>query len=102
MKFYCDVITRSGLQLINTLIDTLFCKLCTFLTQQRRRRKANDGCKRKLVGTVDESSTGQEIRKSDATVHTLGKIRWPAPSKTGSYGSPADEIWARLEILKAC
>ena len=33
--------------------------------------------KRKLDGTVDESSADQEIRKSDATAHNLQKI-WQA------------------------
>ena len=42
VKFYCDVITRSCLQLINTSIDTFFSKLCAFLVE-RRRRKASDG-----------------------------------------------------------
>ena len=32
VKFYCDVITKSRLQLINTLIDTFFSKLHAFLT----------------------------------------------------------------------
>ena len=40
-KVYCDVITRSRLQLINTLIDTFFSKLRAFLTGQKRR-KASD------------------------------------------------------------
>ena len=43
VKFYCDVITRSRLQLINTSIDTFFRELRTFLADQRRTRKANDG-----------------------------------------------------------
>ena len=72
--------------------------------------------KKKLDGAVDYSSESadQKIRKWDATVHNLGKIWRPAPSGTGSYsrlagwlaGWPsvplADEIWARLEIAKAC
>ena len=40
VKFYCDVITRSHLQFINT---TFFSKLHAFLAEQRRRRKASDG-----------------------------------------------------------
>ena len=33
-KVYCDVITRSRLQPINTLIDTFFSKLCVFLVKK--------------------------------------------------------------------
>ena len=42
VKFYCDVITRSHLHLINTSIDTFFTKLRVFLVEQRRRREAID------------------------------------------------------------
>ena len=52
-------------------------------------------------GAVDESSVDQEIRKYNAIVHNLWKIWKPAPSRTGSYGRQADEIWARYDILKA-
>ena len=38
-KFYCDVITGSYLQLINTSISTFFNKRCIFLTEQQRRRR---------------------------------------------------------------
>ena len=62
--------------------------------------------KKKLDGAVDESSVDQDFHKLGATVHNLWKIWRPAPSGTGSYGrqsgSLADEIWARLEFLKAC
>ena len=58
--------------------------------------------KRKPDGAVDESSVDQAIRKFDAIVHKLWKIWRPAPSGTWQSGSPADEIWARFEILKAC
>ena len=62
--------------------------------------------KRKLDGAVDESSTDQKIRKSDTTVHKLGKIWRLTPSGTWSYSRQAvwvvDKIWVRLEILKAC
>ena len=68
VKFYCDVITRSRLQFINTSIDTFFSELRAFLADQRRTRKANDG-KRKLDGAVNESSADRKIRKSGATVH---------------------------------
>ena len=44
-EVYCDIITRSRLQLVNTSIDSFFSKLCAFLTGQRRTRKANDGKK---------------------------------------------------------
>ena len=83
----------------------LFYKLRAFLTEQRRRRKANDGL-RKLGGAVDKSSADWEIHKSDVTVHNLCKIWRPAPSGTRSYvrqaGWQADEIRASLEILKLC
>ena len=58
--------------------------------------------KRKLDGAVEESSADREIRKSDMIVHNLWKIWRPKPSGTGSYGRQADEIWARLDMLKAC
>ena len=48
VKFYCGVITRSRLQLINTSIDTFFSKFCAFLVEQRKRKKV----KRKLDGTA--------------------------------------------------
>ena len=52
---------------------------------------------------MDISPPDQKIRKSDATVHNLGKIWRPAPSGTGSLaGSLAEEIWAKSEILKDC
>ena len=41
--FYCDIIARSRLHIINTLIDTFFIKLTAFLAEQRRSRKTNDG-----------------------------------------------------------
>ena len=62
--------------------------------------------KRKLDGALDESSADRDFCKPGVTVHNLLKIWRPALSGTGSYGRqssrPADEIWARLEILKAC
>ena len=69
VKFYCDVITRSRLQLINTSINTFFSKLCAFLVEQRRMKEGQWWLK---DGAVDESSADQEICKSGATVHT-----WP-------------------------
>ena len=62
-KVNYDVITRSHLQLINTLIDTFFSKLCAFSTDQRKEVKPMM-VKRKLNGTVDKSSADQKIRKS--------------------------------------
>ena len=56
-KFYCDLITRSHLQLIDTSIDTFFSKFRNFLAEQRRPMIV----KRKLDGAVDESSVDQEI-----------------------------------------
>ena len=81
---YCDVITRSRLQPINTLIDTFFSKLHAFLVEQRRRKKTNDGSY--VDGAVDKSSGDQEICKSNVIVHNLWKIWKPASSGTGSYG----------------
>ena len=67
-KFFLDIITTSSFQLINTLIDTFFSKLNAFLTEQKREgRPMMD--KKKLDGTMDESSAEQHIRKSDAIVH---------------------------------
>ena len=48
VKFYCDVIARSHLQLINTLFDTFFSKIRAFLAEQRRPMMV----KRKLDGAV--------------------------------------------------
>ena len=45
--------------------------------------------KRKLDGTMDESSVNQETCKSNVIVHSLWKIWKPAPSITGSYGLQA-------------
>ena len=42
VKFNCDVIPRSRLQLITTLTNTFFSKFSAFLAEQRRRM-ANDG-----------------------------------------------------------
>ena len=53
VKFYCYVITRSHLQLINTLINTFFSKLRAFLVEQEGRPMIVE---RKLHGTVDKSS----------------------------------------------
>ena len=69
VEFYCDIITRSYLQTINTLIDTFFSNLCTFLVEQRRKGRPMM-VKRKLDGAVDKSSVDL-IHKSDATVHDL-------------------------------
>ena len=64
VKSYCDVITRSRLQLINTSIDTFFSKLSVFLAEKGI-------VTRKLDDVVDESSADQGIRYSDAIVHNL-------------------------------
>ena len=56
--------------------------------------------KRKLDGTVDKSSTDQEIRKSDATVRNQWKICRPAPSGTGSYCRQAVRLSGRQRGLK--
>ena len=40
VKFYCDVPTRSHLQLIDTSINTFLVSAC--LVEQRRRREAGD------------------------------------------------------------
>ena len=69
VKFHCDVITRSSLQLINTSINIFFSKLRAFLRNKEEGRPVM--AKRKLDGPVDESSADQKIRKSDVTVHNL-------------------------------
>ena len=70
VKFYCDVITRSRLQLINTSIETSFSEFHAFLVEREEEGRAMM-IKRKLEGAVDESSADKEIHKSDATVHNL-------------------------------
>ena len=74
VKLYCDVITRSRLQLINTSIDTFFSKLHAFLVEQRRRRKAY---KRKLDGAVGKSSAYR--RKLDVTCEKSGGLHLADP-----------------------
>ena len=68
--YNCEIITRSRVQLINTSIDTFFSKLRTFLIEQRKRGTPMM-VKRELDGAVVESSVGQEICKSDRTVHNF-------------------------------
>ena len=70
VEIYCDVIAKSLLQLINTSIDTFFSTLDAFLAQQKDQGRPKM-VKRKVDGTMDESSADQEIRKSDAIVHNL-------------------------------
>ena len=65
-NFYCDVITRSHLQLINTLINAFFSTLHAFLAEQRKEGKLMM-VKKKLGGAVNEFSADQEIRSSDVT-----------------------------------
>ena len=83
-KFYCDIITRSHLQLINTSIDTFFSKLRAFLAEQRKKRRPV--MEKEARGAVDNSLADHKTRKSDTTVHNLWKIWRPAPSGMGSYG----------------
>ena len=67
-----DVTTISRLQLINTLINTFFSRLHTFLAEQRKQGKRPMMVKRKLDGAVDGFSADQEeIRKSDTTGNNL-------------------------------
>ena len=66
VKFYCGIITRSRLQLINTLIDTFYNELRIFLTEKEEQGRPIMA-KRKLHGVVEESSEDKEIRKSEAT-----------------------------------
>ena len=66
-KFYGDVIVRSHLQFINTLINTFFSKLFAFLTELEEKRPDI----RKLDGGVGESSMEQQIHKSDVIVQNL-------------------------------
>ena len=70
--------------------------------------------KRKLDGTVDEFSMDQEIHNSDTTqslyitCEKSGSLHLVEPGLMAGRQSvhpsshPADKIWARLEILKAC
>ena len=70
VKFYCDVITRSHLQLINSLINTFFSKLYAFLQNKEEGRPVM--VKRKLDGQVYKSSaSGSKKRKSNTIVHNL-------------------------------
>jgi len=97
-EVYRNIITSSCLQLINTSINTFFSKLHTVLADQRRIRKANDEARwhNELI------SADQDIRKSNVTVHNLGKIWRPASSGTWFYGRLEDKIWQRHKILKDC
>ena len=73
-KFYYDVITRSRLQLINTLIGTFYSKLCAFLAE-KKKQESQQWLKLSYVdGTVDKSLADQEISKYNVTLHYLGKI----------------------------
>ena len=59
---------------------------------------------KQLYGAVDEYSSEQRFRKSDAISYDMWKIWSPTPSGTGSYGRlagrQADEIEVRFEIFK--
>ena len=54
VKFYCDVIARNCLQLINTLIDIFLVKFVPFSWNKDEGRPTMD--KSKLNSAVDESS----------------------------------------------
>ena len=56
--------------------------------------------KRKLDGTVDEFSADVNQTRLYITCEKSGGLHLEVPSLTA--GSLADEIRARLEILKAC
>ena len=68
VKFYCDLIARSRLQLINTLISAFFSKLGAWNKEEEGRPVM---VKRKLDSVVDKSSGDQEIFKFNSTVHNL-------------------------------
>ena len=55
---------------------------------------------RKDHRAVDESSSEQQIRKSDNYIWIVRKNWSPRPSATGSYNRQADEIILSLEIFK--
>ena len=68
VKFYFEVITRSCLQLVNTLIVTPFLvNFASFQQNKEEGRLLMD--KRKLNGTVNESSTDKQVWKFKATVY---------------------------------
>ena len=71
VKFYCDVITRTRLQLINTFIDTFFIKFCAFLMEQGKPMMI-----RKLDGAVHEFSPDQEICNSMQLYITCEKLAY--------------------------
>ena len=65
-QVYCDVITRSCLQLINNSIDTFFMSFQLSKEEGRPQR-----IERKLDGAADKSLAEQQIHKSGAIVHIL-------------------------------
>ena len=64
------------------------------------RRKPNIKDERKDHGTVDESSSEQQICELGDYTLIVRKIWSPRPSAIGSYGRQADEIILSLKIFK--
>ena len=75
---------------------TFFEQLLTFVQEESQTVKDE----RKDHGTVDESSSEQQIRESANYIWIVRKNWSLRPSATGSYGRQADEIILELEIFK--
>ena len=73
-----------------------FCE--QFLTFFQESQTIRD--ERKDHGTVDESSSEQQVRELDDYTLIVRKNWSPRPSATGSYGRQADEIILALKIFK--
>ena len=71
VKLYCDVITRSCLQLINTSINTFLVNLAWNKEEEEGRPVM---VKRKLDGAVDESSADQKICELDVTMQPVKNL----------------------------
>ena len=70
VKLYCDVITRSCLQLINTSINTFLVNFVWNKEEEGRPVMV----KRKLDGALDGSSADQKICELDVTTQPVKNL----------------------------
>ena len=98
VKFYCDVISKSCLQLISTLIDTFFSKFRAFYWNKEEEEGMAQWTNlqwiirfvnQMLLYITCEKSWGLHLAEPGLMAGRL--VAWLV-----------DKIWARLEILKAC